>query len=160
MAGAPALTIPSPIQAFIERNRNLLMPVAALGLIFVVLTPLPTAMIDFLLVANITVSALVMMTVMYIASPLELSVFPSLLLGLALFRLVLNTATTRLILSNAEAETAAAGDAVATGVDDGVVLGERGVPQVEASGPREDVGVHRVWGRGFRGSSGAANESL
>ena len=109
MARVPVLTIPAPIQGFIERNRNLLMPIAALGLIFVVLTPLPTAMMDFLLVTNITVSALVLITVMYIASPLELSIFPSLLLGLALFRLVLNTATTRLILSNAEDGTAAAG---------------------------------------------------
>ncbi|MCH8963488.1 MAG: flagellar biosynthesis protein FlhA [Planctomycetes bacterium] len=90
------------------------MPVAALGLIFVVLTPLPTAMMDFLLVTNITVSALVLITVMYIASPLELSIFPSLLLGLALFRLVLNTATTRLILSNAEDGTAAAGHVIET----------------------------------------------
>ena len=114
MAGVPVLTIPAPIQAFIERNRNLLMPVAALGLIFVVLTPLPTPMMDFLLVANITISALVLITVMYIASPLELSVFPSLLLGLALFRLVLNTATTRLILSNAEDGTAAAGYVIET----------------------------------------------
>ncbi len=114
MAGVPTLTIPAPIQAFIERNRNLLMPVAALALIFVVLTPLPTAMMDFLLVANITISALVLITVMYIASPLELSVFPSLLLGLALFRLVLNTATTRLILSNAESGTAAAGYVIET----------------------------------------------
>ena len=114
MAGVPVLTIPAPIQAFIERNRNLLMPVAALGLFFVVLTPLPTAMMDFLLVANITISALVLITVMYIASPLELSVFPSLLLGLALFRLVLNTATTRLILSNAEDGTAAAGYVIET----------------------------------------------
>ncbi len=114
MASVPVLTIPAPIQAFIERNRNLLMPVAALGLIFVVLTPLPTPMMDFLLVANITISALVLITVMYIASPLELSVFPSLLLGLALFRLVLNTATTRLILSNAEDGTAAAGYVIET----------------------------------------------
>jgi len=114
VAGVPVLTIPAPIQAFIERNRNLLMPVAALGLIFVVLTPLPTPMMDFLLVANITISALVLITVMYIASPLELSVFPSLLLGLALFRLVLNTATTRLILSNAEDGTAAAGYVIET----------------------------------------------
>ena len=114
MAGVPVLTIPAPIQAFIERNRNLLMPIAALGLIFVVLTPLPTAMMDFLLVTNITVSALVLITVMYIASPLELSIFPSLLLGLALFRLVLNTATTRLILSNAEDGTAAAGHVIET----------------------------------------------
>ncbi|MCH8969520.1 MAG: flagellar biosynthesis protein FlhA [Planctomycetes bacterium] len=90
------------------------MPVAALGLIFVVLTPLPTPMMDFLLVTNITVSALVLITVMYIASPLELSIFPSLLLGLALFRLVLNTATTRLILSNAEDGTAAAGHVIET----------------------------------------------
>ena len=57
-------------------------------------------------------SALVLITVMYIGSPLEMSVFPSLLLGMALFRLVLNTATTRLILTNAQEGTRAAGGVI------------------------------------------------
>ncbi len=114
MAKAPALTIPPPILAFVQRNRNLLLPVAALGLIFVVLVPLPTWMMDFLLIVNIAASALILITVMYVASPLELSVFPSLLLGTVLFRLVLNTATTRLILTNAQEGTHAAGQVIKT----------------------------------------------
>ncbi|MCH8853381.1 MAG: flagellar biosynthesis protein FlhA [Planctomycetes bacterium] len=95
-----------------ERHRNLLLPVAALSLIFAVLVPLPTGIMDLLLVSNIALSALILLTVMYVSSPLELSVFPSLLLGTVLFRLVLNTATTRLILTNAADKTDAAGQVI------------------------------------------------
>ncbi len=111
---ASALPIPAPAIDFIRKNRNLLMPLAALSMIFVVLVPMPTMAMDFLLIANIAVSSLLLITVMYVSSPLELSVFPSLLLGTALFRLVLNTATTRLILTNAEEGTEAAGRVIAT----------------------------------------------
>ncbi|MGB0716468.1 MAG: flagellar biosynthesis protein FlhA [Phycisphaerae bacterium] len=79
------------------------LPIFAISLVLVILIPLPTALMDLLLMMNITVAGIVMMTVMFIPRPLEFSSFPSLLLGLTLFRLVLNTATTRLILSNAEA---------------------------------------------------------
>ncbi len=81
--------------------RGLLLPVFALTLIFVILTPLPTSLMDFLLAANITLAAIILVTVMYVKSPLDFSSFPSLLLALTLFRLVLNIATTRLILTNA-----------------------------------------------------------
>ncbi len=112
MAGNPALTLPLPLLEFVQRHRNLLLPMGALSLIFVVLVPLPTALMDVLLVSNIAGSALILLTVMYVASPLEMSVFPSLLLGTALFRLVLNTATTRLILTNAQEGTGAAGQVI------------------------------------------------
>jgi flagellar biosynthesis protein FlhA len=112
MADAPALRIPIPVLAFIQKNRHLFLPIAALCMIFVVLVPMPTQVMDLMLVANITMSALVLITVMYIGSPLEMSVFPSLLLGMALFRLVLNTATTRLILTNAQEGTRAAGGVI------------------------------------------------
>ncbi|MEP0847706.1 MAG: flagellar biosynthesis protein FlhA [Phycisphaerae bacterium] len=102
----------SSILQFLSRNRGLLFPCAAAALIFVILIPLPTALLDFLLVSNILMSAVVLMTVMYIRSPLELSSFPSLLLALTLLRLVLNTATTRLILANGTQGTAAAGHVV------------------------------------------------
>src|SRR5215475_7044629 len=94
------------------RYRGLLYPSAALALVLVLLIPLPTPVLDFLLIVNITLSAVVLLTVMYVTSPLEFSAFPSLLLSMTLFRLVLNTATTRLILSNADAGTAAAGHVV------------------------------------------------
>ena len=98
----------------VHRYRGLLLPMAATTLILVILVPLPTFLMDVLLAGNITLSAVVLLTVMYVGSPLEFSVFPSLLLGLTLLRLVLNTATTRLILTNANQGTAAAGHVIET----------------------------------------------
>jgi flagellar biosynthesis protein FlhA len=87
----------------IGRHFGLLLPVSTMSLILVILIPLPTPVMDFLLLTNITLSGVVLLTVMYIEGPLAFSSFPSLLLGLTLFRLVLNTATTRLILTNGDA---------------------------------------------------------
>ena len=101
-------TVPYRPLRMIEANRGLIFPIVATSLILVILIPLPTWLMDFLLAVNITVSAVVLLTVMYIVNPLEFSVFPSLLLGLTLFRLVLNTATTRLILTNTDATTGTA----------------------------------------------------
>ncbi len=95
-------------------QRGILMPVAALSLIMVILVPLPPALMDAMLVANITLSAIVLLTVMYMNGPLDFSSFPSLLLSLTLYRLVLNVATTRLILTNAQNGTHAAGGVIAT----------------------------------------------
>ena len=95
-------------------HRGVLLPIVALSLILVILVPLPPAFMDLLLVTNITVSAVVLLTVMYMTGPLEFSSFPSLLLSLTLFRLVLNTATTRLILTNAQQGTQAAGKVIET----------------------------------------------
>ncbi len=83
-----------------DHVRGFMLPAFALTLIFVILTPLPTSLMDFLLAANITLAAVILVTVMYVRSPLDFSSFPSLLLALTLFRLVLNIATTRLILTN------------------------------------------------------------
>ncbi len=94
------------------RHRGMAFPVVAILLLFVILVPLPTPIMDLLLATNITVGAIVLVNVMYVKRPLDFSVFPSLLLGLTLFRLVLNTATTRLILTNAGDGTAAAGQVV------------------------------------------------
>jgi flagellar biosynthesis protein FlhA len=98
----------------IQKHRGLVVPIGATMLIFVLLVPLPTQLMDVLLAGNVTLAAVVMLTVMYVNHPLELSSFPSLLLGVTLLRLVLNTATTRLILTNAQDGTAAAGHVVET----------------------------------------------
>jgi len=95
-------------------QRGTLLPIFSLSLILVILVPLPAGFMDLLLAANITLSAVVLMTVMYMNGPLEFSSFPSLLLSLTLFRLVLNTGTTRLILTNGEQGTEAAGKVIAT----------------------------------------------
>jgi len=83
----------------IRRHRGLIVPVAAAALVLVILVPLPPGVIDMLLAANIALAAVVLLTTIYVASPLEFSVFPSVLLMATLLRLVLNVATTRLILT-------------------------------------------------------------
>lgn len=110
MAGF-ALLESRPIR-MLEKHRGIVVPIGATMLIFVLLVPLPTTIMDLLLAANVTLAAVILLTVMYVNHPLELSSFPSLLLGVTLLRLVLNTATTRLILTNAQAGTAAAGHVV------------------------------------------------
>jgi flagellar biosynthesis protein FlhA len=91
----------------------MIFPLAFIGLLGVILVPLPTQVLDLLLVCNITLSVIVLVTTMYVKSPLEFAVFPSLLLGVTMFRLVLNVATTRLILTGT-GSTAAAGNVVQT----------------------------------------------
>jgi len=97
---------------WLERNRSILLPLSATLLIFVMLRPLPTWLLDILLAGNITLAAVILLTVMYVRRPLEFSAFPSLLLAMTMVRLVLNTATTRLILTNAQEGTAAAGHVI------------------------------------------------
>ena len=85
----------------IHNSRDLILPISAMSLIFVMLIPLPTWLMDVLLAANLAFAAVVLLTTIYVVTPLEFSAFPSMLLAATLFRLVLNCATTRLILTAA-----------------------------------------------------------
>jgi flagellar biosynthesis protein FlhA len=85
-----------------------LVPAAILLAVLVVLAPVPPAVVDVLLAANLTVAVLALLGALAARTPLELGVFPSFLLGATLVRLVLNIATTRLILSRAAVDGAAA----------------------------------------------------
>ena len=97
----------------LARYRDLVLPVGIIACLVVILVPLPTMLMDLLLAANITVSVIVLLTTVYVATPLEFSIFPSLLLATTLARLVLNVATTRLILSGADSnEMSAAGGVI------------------------------------------------
>src|SRR5216110_45865 len=107
---------PTPLLQRLADNRGMLFPLAFITLLLVILVPLPTQVLDFLLVVNITLSVIILVTTIYVKSPLEFAVFPSLLLAITLFRLVLNVATTRLILTNT-ASTHAAGEVVQTFAD-------------------------------------------
>ena len=116
-----ATAVPNPIIAKLHENRGMLLPLAFIGLLMVILLPLPSAVLDFLLIINLTLSVIVLVTTIYVQSPLEFAVLPSLLLGVTLFRLVLNAAATRLILTagnmngfNAQTATSAAGHVVET----------------------------------------------
>ncbi|HWP40794.1 MAG TPA: flagellar biosynthesis protein FlhA [Tepidisphaeraceae bacterium] len=108
----------NPILTRLQANRGMIFPLACVVLLLVILVPLPTAVLDLLLTINITLSVIVLVTTIYVKSPLEFAVFPSLLLAVTLFRLVLNVATTRLILTagdraaNPETALHAAGEVV------------------------------------------------
>jgi flagellar biosynthesis protein FlhA len=107
----------NPIFTKLHENRGMLFPMGFISLLLVILIPLPQFMLDLLLVSNITLSIIVLVTVIYIQSPLDFAIFPSLLLSITLFRLVLNVATTRLILTasgDPQAALHAAGEVVLT----------------------------------------------
>ena len=87
----------------IAKHRGLIVPVGFVFLLVVILVPLPPVVLDLLISANISLAVIVLMTTLYMSRALDFSVFPSLLLATTLFRLVLNIATTRLILT-AEAD--------------------------------------------------------
>jgi len=65
--------------------------------------PMPTYVVDFMLVANLLLAFLLLVNAMYVSDPLKLSALPTMLLLATLFRLALNVTTTRLILSEGDA---------------------------------------------------------
>lgn len=83
--------------------------VGIVGILMVMIIPLPTSILDVLLAFNITLGILVLLLTIYATRPLDFSVFPSLLLVTTLFRLSLNIASTRLILLNGHGGSLAAG---------------------------------------------------
>ncbi|MBN2291537.1 MAG: flagellar biosynthesis protein FlhA [Pirellulales bacterium] len=84
--------------------QDLILPVGIIASILVIMVPLPSSIMSLLLAANITVAVIIVLTTIYVKTPLEFSIFPSLLLATTLARLVLNVATTRLILTRAETD--------------------------------------------------------
>lgn len=88
------------------------VPVAVIGIIIALITPMPGMLLDFLIVIDIMLSVIVMMVSVYIRRPVDFSVFPTLLLLLTLYRLALNISSARLILLNGNTGTAAAGHVI------------------------------------------------
>jgi flagellar biosynthesis protein FlhA len=83
----------------VARARGMIVPIGFVMLMGVVLIPLPPAILDILISLNISISVIILLTTLYMNKALEFSVFPSLLLATTLLRLVLNIASTRLILT-------------------------------------------------------------
>ena len=77
---------------------DVILAVAVVGIIGVLIIPVPTGFLDLLLAANISLSLVILLSTLYLTRPLELSVFPGLLLFVTLFRLSFNVGSTRLIL--------------------------------------------------------------
>lgn len=107
--------MPNPPSTVAPRRHALdwAVPIGILMAVMVVLAPVPAALLDILLAANLTLSVLALLGALAARTPLELSIFPTFLLGSTLVRLVLNVATTRLVLSRAAIDGAdAAGEVV------------------------------------------------
>ncbi|MBM2617374.1 flagellar biosynthesis protein FlhA [Actinoplanes sp. LDG1-06] len=88
------------------KNRNiskLAVPVGVVGIVLMMVVPLPTFLLDMLIALNITAALLIMLTSMFVQKPLDFSIFPALLLVATLFRLALNISATRLVLSEGDA---------------------------------------------------------
>ncbi len=88
---------------FLARYADWVMGIGVLGLMVTLLTPVSPAVLDVLLAANITFSLMMLLVTMNVRSSAELSTFPTILLFATLFRLGLNVASTRLILSEGKA---------------------------------------------------------
>ena len=100
-------------RSWLRESRGMLFPVLIVASVVALVTPLPPLLMDLLLAANITASVLILLTTVYVGRPLEFSSFPALLLGTTLARLVLNVASTRLVLTRGASDgTQAAGKVI------------------------------------------------
>ncbi|HUH66486.1 MAG TPA: flagellar biosynthesis protein FlhA [Syntrophales bacterium] len=95
-----------------ERSGTAILGVGVIGVLVIMIVPLPTFLLDLLLSFNITISIVILLMSMYVLRPLDLSSFPSILLTVTLLRLSLNVASTRLILLRGNEGTAAAGQVI------------------------------------------------
>jgi flagellar biosynthesis protein FlhA len=91
---------------------DLFLAIGVMGILVVLIFPMPALLLDILLALSIILSVLVLMTALFIEEPLEFSTFPTALLIVTMFRLALNLASTRLILAHGHEGTAAAGHVI------------------------------------------------
>src|SRR5262245_66679808 len=91
------------VRRLFGENSDLILVAAMVGILVVLFTPIPTRLLDLLLLANFSFALLILLITFYAQKPVEFSTFPSLLLIATLFRLSLNIAATRLILTDADA---------------------------------------------------------
>lgn len=90
-------------QSFFDRNKDLLLVFGTLMIVIILFSPIPPAMLDFAIIVNFGLAFTILLLTFYVGKPVEFSTFPSLLLVATLFRLSLNVAATRLILTGADA---------------------------------------------------------
>jgi flagellar biosynthesis protein FlhA len=112
MSAAVLHPVPFAPGGILNRLRDYVLPAGAISVIFVMLIPLPAAALDFLLALSMAASIIVFLSSVQIRRAVELSVFPTLLLLLTLFRLALNIASSRRILLHGSEGTAAAGKVI------------------------------------------------
>ncbi len=104
MSVSPATRVQQPITLWnLARSPDIAMAICVVGILLVLVIPIPRFLMDILLSLNISISVVVLLASMYLQRAVDFSIFPSLLLLLTLFRLSLNVASTRLILAQADA---------------------------------------------------------
>jgi flagellar biosynthesis protein FlhA len=91
------------LQQRLSRHSDVAIVIAVLGILLVLFMPIPSPLLDFLVLANFSFAFLILLLTFIVTRPVEFSTFPSLLLVATLFRLSLNVAATRLILADADA---------------------------------------------------------
>ena len=106
------MTKKSGLLVMLRSHSEWIIPTAAVALVFVMLVPLPSIILDLLLTLNITAAVLVLLTAIQVLRPVEFSVFPSLILLLTLMRLSLDLAATRRILLHGSEGSSAAGQVI------------------------------------------------
>lgn len=94
------------------KRPDLFLAVGVMGILVVLIFPMPAILLDLMLALSIILSVLVLMTALFIEEPLEFSAFPTVLLIVTMFRLALNLASTRLILAHGHEGTSAAGHVI------------------------------------------------
>ena len=93
------LTLVAPFLEPIVRFKGLTIVGVIIAILAIIIVPLPSAILDFFLALSISISVLIILIAVYVPKPTDLSTFPTLILIITLFRLSLNIATTRVILS-------------------------------------------------------------
>jgi len=91
------------LRAILGKQSDLVLVFGVVGILMILFMPIPSQLLDFLLITNMSFALLVLLLTFYVEKPLQFSTFPSLLLLATLFRLSLNIAATRLVLSDANA---------------------------------------------------------
>jgi flagellar biosynthesis protein FlhA len=103
MSAAVTQAMNMPFVQNMAKQRDLIVVLGVVGVLIVMVIPVPTFLMDVLLSFSLCLALVILLVSMYTREALQFSVFPSLLLTITLFRLALNVATTRLILSQADA---------------------------------------------------------
>ncbi len=87
----------------LKGHSDILIAALVVATVVVLVIPIPTQLLDLLLACSLAIGMVILLTTLFINEPLQLSVFPTLLLIVTIFRLALNISSTRLILNNADA---------------------------------------------------------
>ena len=97
------MSILNRISAALSGRQDIILATFVVSIIFMLVIPLPTVIVDILIAFNIAIAVILLMVAIYLATPLDFAAFPAVLLITTLFRLALSISTTRLILLQADA---------------------------------------------------------